>query len=164
MYQHLFYAEEPGDDWEAQINPESEIVKAALVDESIKTRKLDTNFRTQFERIGFFVVDKDSKDDSLIFNLTVSLKDSKPKSDDDKPTAGVSRKEEQARQLAEKLARMKIAPQDLFKSQTDLYSKFDDDGIPTHDIAGEPLSKSNVKKLKKEYDKHKKLYESNSKS
>ena len=63
---------------------------------------------SQLERIGFFVVDKDSTlipasgssaAPSLVLNLTVSLKDSKPK------VAGApnrSRKEEQERQLAEK--------------------------------------------------------------
>ena len=30
------------------------------------------------------------------------------------------------------------------------YSKYDDDGIPTHDAAGEALAKSAIKKLKKD--------------
>lgn len=47
----------------------------------------------------------------------------------------------------------------MFLSQTDLYSAFDADGVPTKDKAGEPLSKSAIKKLKKEWDKQKKLYE-----
>jgi hypothetical protein len=29
----------------------------------------------QFERVGFFVVDKDTADGKLVFNLTVTLKD-----------------------------------------------------------------------------------------
>lgn len=32
-------------------------------------------------------------------------------------------------------------------------------GVPTHDAAGEPLSKSAFKKLKKDWDKQKKLFE-----
>lgn len=47
----------------------------------------------------------------------------------------------------------------MFLGSTDLYSAFDDQGVPTTDKAGEPLSKSAVKKLKKEWDKQKKLYE-----
>ena len=47
----------------------------------------------------------------------------------------------------------------MFLSQSDLYSAFDDKGIPTADKDGEPLSKSLIKKLKKEWDKQKKLYE-----
>lgn len=51
-------------------------------------------------------------------------------------------------------------PVDMFKGQTDLYSQFDSDGVPTHDAAGEPLSKSGIKKLKKDWDKQKRLFES----
>lgn len=47
----------------------------------------------------------------------------------------------------------------MFLSMTDLYSKFDEQGVPTTDKAGEPLSKSAIKKLKKEWEKQKKLYE-----
>jgi hypothetical protein len=48
----------------------------------------------------------------------------------------------------------------MFKSQTDLYSLFDEKGIPTHDNKGEKLSKSGIKKLIKEWEKQKKLFES----
>jgi hypothetical protein len=58
---------------------------------------------------------------------------------------------------------MNLAPEDMFRSQTDLYSQFDEFGIPTHDAAGEKISKSALKKLKKEWDKQKSLFESNSK-
>lgn len=65
----------------------------------------------------------------------------------------------QARQAAEKEARKNMPPQDMFKSQTELYSAFDADGVPTADAKGEPLTKSSMKKLKKEWEKQKKLYE-----
>lgn len=48
----------------------------------------------------------------------------------------------------------------MFKSQTNLYSQFDEDGVPTHDEKGEKLSKSAIKKLKKDWDKQKLLFES----
>ena len=51
----------------------------------------------------------------------------------------------------------------MYRGQTDLYSQFDAEGIPTHDAAGEPMSKSGYKKLKKDWEKQKKLYESNQK-
>ncbi len=56
-------------------------------------------------------------------------------------------------------ARMCVRPEDMFKSQTDLYSAFDAEGIPTHDAQGQELSKNGVKKLKKEWEKQKRLYE-----
>ena len=57
---------------------------------------------------------------------------------------------------------MNIAPEDMFKSQLELYSKFDEEGIPTHDVNGEKITKSSYKKLRKDWEKQKKLYESKS--
>ena len=81
LYNLLFTVDEPSDvDWEQQLNPQSEIVKPrALVDASLLRLSPQPEMHLQFERLGFFVVDKDSKEDKLIFNLTVNLKDSKPK-------------------------------------------------------------------------------------
>ena len=67
---------------------------------------------TQFERLGFFVVDKDSvlpptpyapESHSFVFNLTVTLKDSKPKA---VGAPSKSRKDEQAKALADKMVKM----------------------------------------------------------
>lgn len=185
LYNHLFTAEEPSDaTWEQELNPSSEIVmKDAKVDPSVWATLYPANEseeerndsgklrHVQFERMGFFVVDKDSKvaDKKLVLNLTVTLKDSKPT---DATTAGEaggadsankSRKEEQARQLAEKKARMSIPAEEFFRRQTDLYSQWDEEGVPTHDAAGEKLSKSAYKKLKKDWEKQKQLYDSNNK-
>ncbi len=55
---------------------------------------------------------------------------------------------------------MNLDPRDMFKSQTNMYSKFDEDGVPTHDAEGKELSKSGIKKLKKEWEKQKQLFES----
>lgn len=43
----------------------------------------------------------------------------------------------------------KISPKEMFRSQTDKYSKFDDSGLPTHDNLGKELSKGQIKKLQK---------------
>ena len=109
VYNSLFVTEEPSDEkWEEELNPDSEVIYTdSLVDASIFkwNPKPETHF--QFERLGFFVTDFDSPPEpvandpsrKLIFNMTVSLRDSKPKA------AGApnkSRKEEQAKQLAEK--------------------------------------------------------------
>lgn len=85
-----------------------EVVFNALVDPSLKIHAAAEK-HVQFERLGFFVFDKDSDlaNNKFVLNLTVNLKDSKPK-----PAAGAagaassanrSRKEEQEKQLAEKL-------------------------------------------------------------
>merc|ERR1711976_916282 len=48
-------------------------VRKSLADKHLLKAKLYDKF--QFERIGFFCVDKDSTNDNLVFNLTVGLKE-----------------------------------------------------------------------------------------
>ncbi|ETP41613.1 cysteine-tRNA ligase [Phytophthora nicotianae P10297] len=69
------------------------------------------------------------------------------------------RLEEEARKKAELAEKAKIPPSEMFLGMKDKYSKFDDNGLPTHDAAGEPLSKGQTKKLAKEQAKQKALYE-----
>merc|ERR1711972_1192228 len=115
--------------------------------------------RFQFERNGFFVVDKYSPASGpLIFNRIIGLKESGLKKDENVAAASRSRKEEQAKHAAEKEAKRKLDPKQMFRSQTDLYSKFDDDGVPTHSAEGETLPKSRVKKLKQEWEKQKRIF------
>ena len=68
-------------------------------------------------------------------------------------------KEEAKKRAAEKEAKAKIAPQDMFRGMIDLYSKFDESGIPTHDKDGEPLTKSQTKRVQKDYAKQKEIHE-----
>jgi cysteinyl-tRNA synthetase len=75
-----------------------------------------------------------------------------------------SEKKEQAAKLraskeAEKAAKARVKAEEMFLSQVELYSAFDDKGIPTHDKTGEPLTKSARKKLTKDWEKQKKLNE-----
>merc|ERR1712029_129701 len=66
--------------------------------------------------------------------------------------------EEMKRQNEAKEAKKKIPPSEMFKSETDKYSKFDDKGMPTHDAKGEELPKSQLKKLQKVYAAQEKKY------
>lgn len=79
LYGYLFNSEHPDEleDWPHDINKDSVKEVTAIVDESLKDLKDMQPF--QFERVGFFVVDKDSTEDALVFNRTVSLKESKEK-------------------------------------------------------------------------------------
>ncbi|XP_015281381.1 PREDICTED: cysteine--tRNA ligase, cytoplasmic, partial [Gekko japonicus] len=72
-----------------------------------------------------------------------------------KKEAAARKKQEQE---AAKLAKMKISPGEMFKSEHDKYSKFDENGFPTHDMEGKELSKGQMKKLKKLYEAQEKLY------
>lgn len=175
VYNHLFTVPEPTDLWEEEINSESEIVyENGFIDPSVLAlvdkkdiSPIRSNQALQFERMGYFVVDIDSTYDSstgtgrLIFNRTVTLKEevSKKKANLSKreEEANVARKAKQKADLAAKEARMKIDPKDFFKEAEEFkgkYSKFNDSGIPTHEADGTELTKSAMKKLKKEQDKH----------
>jgi len=59
---------------------------------------------------------------------------------------------------AEQEAKAKIVPSEMFKSQTELYSAFDDKGLPTHNAEGEEISKSQKKNLAKAYAKQEKIH------
>ncbi|XP_058806033.1 cysteine--tRNA ligase, cytoplasmic [Phymastichus coffea] len=50
---------------------------------------------------------------------------------------------------AVKEAQKKILPKEMFKAETDKYSKFNENGLPTHDIEGKEISKGQLKKLQK---------------
>ncbi|XP_063802395.1 cysteine--tRNA ligase, cytoplasmic isoform X2 [Pseudophryne corroboree] len=72
------------------------------------------------------------------------------------------KKEEAARkkqeQEAAKLTKMKICPSEMFKAESDKFSKFDETGFPTHDTEGKELSKGQTKKLRKLFEAQEKLY------
>jgi cysteinyl-tRNA synthetase len=69
-------------------------------------------------------------------------------------------KMETQRKLREKEEKAKVDPATMFLSMTDLYSAFDENGVPTHDATTkEPLSKGAIKKLQKEWEKQKESYD-----
>lgn len=54
---------------------------------------------------------------------------------------------------------MKINPKEMFISQTDKYSEFNENGVPIKDKDGKELSKNQVKKVQKEWEKQNELYQ-----
>lgn len=79
LYNHLFSKEDPadveeGEDWKDNINPNSlEVLHNCKLEPALKSN--EPGFRCQFERMGYFCVDKDSTDYKPVFNRTVTLKD-----------------------------------------------------------------------------------------
>lgn len=77
LYDRLFTVERPDAvkdrDWLELINPNSLEIKQAKVEPSLADAKeLD---RFQFERVGYFAIDKDSNVGDLVFNRIAPLKD-----------------------------------------------------------------------------------------
>ena len=76
LYEHLFTSERPDDDddFMTTLNPSSlEVVRDAKVEPALADA--GPGERVQFERLGYFAVDPDSKPSALVFNRTVSLRD-----------------------------------------------------------------------------------------
>lgn len=79
LYDRLFAVENPAEekekDFRELLNPDSlKVLTSCKVEPWLKGAKALENF--QFQRIGYFNVDPDSMPDRLVFNRTVSLKDS----------------------------------------------------------------------------------------
>jgi glutaminyl-tRNA synthetase len=79
IYENLFTKENPGEleegqDFTANLNPNSlEVIKDAKLEPSLATAAVGARY--QFERLGYFCVDLDSKPGKPVFNRTVALKD-----------------------------------------------------------------------------------------
>ncbi|MEY1639080.1 glutamine--tRNA ligase/YqeY domain fusion protein [Tenuifilum osseticum] len=78
LFDRLFSKPDPddvpeGQDWKSSLNPESlTVIEGYLEPSLLDVKPLD---KFQFERLGYFCVDYDSNPNRLVFNRTVTLKD-----------------------------------------------------------------------------------------
>lgn len=79
LYDRLFQLENAsdipeGEDWKKYLNPNSlELLTACKVEPSLATAAIGAKY--QFERNGYFCIDRDSTPGKLVINRTVTLKD-----------------------------------------------------------------------------------------
>jgi glutaminyl-tRNA synthetase len=79
IYDKLFTKEDPnqvedGQEFTANLNPNSlEVIAQAKLEPSLASAPVGGRY--QFERLGYFCVDRDSKPGRLVLNRTVALKD-----------------------------------------------------------------------------------------
>ena len=79
IYDRLFTKEDPNDveegqEFTANLSPTSlEVITSAKLEPSLLNAPVQARY--QFERLGYFCVDSDSKPSHLVFNRTVALKD-----------------------------------------------------------------------------------------
>ena len=78
LFDHLFTEPNPNaltdDDFKANLNPNSlEVLQSCQVESSLDGAAQGTQY--QFLRTGYFCVDPDSSDEKLVFNRTVTLRD-----------------------------------------------------------------------------------------
>jgi len=87
LYDRLFKTEIPdeapeGEDFRSNLNPDSLETVKAYVEPGLKDSIPGDKF--QFQRLGYFCLDKDSKPDNMLINRTVPLRDSWAKRQDQK--------------------------------------------------------------------------------
>ncbi|PZR13504.1 MAG: glutamine--tRNA ligase [Archangium gephyra] len=115
VFDRLFTVEFPGRAHEGielpflkDLNPHSlEVVHAKLEPALEKATQGD---RFQFERLGYFTIDLDSKPGALVFNRTVSLKDSWEKAKDAAPAPAPAQKKSEKPAEKPKAAAAPAAP------------------------------------------------------
>lgn len=77
LYDRLFRVENPASeegDFKDYINPDSlQVLPTVYAEPALKTAKFDERY--QFLRKGYFTLDKDSSEEKMIFNRTVTLRD-----------------------------------------------------------------------------------------
>ena len=79
LYDRLFTKENPmdlkeGEDYLDYLNPESLLtLKDSKLEPSLSKSKVEDRY--QFERLGYFIVDPDSSNENLVFNRTITLRD-----------------------------------------------------------------------------------------
>ncbi|GIL78897.1 hypothetical protein Vretimale_110 [Volvox reticuliferus] len=79
LYEALFKSEDPGsmENWLEDLNPDSLVkLSGCVMTPQLASAKAGDRF--QFERLGYFAVDPESTPGALVFNRTVTLKESKP--------------------------------------------------------------------------------------
>jgi glutaminyl-tRNA synthetase len=89
LYDHLFLTPKPdeAEDWKASLNPNSlERLTDCRLEPSVQDAR--PGDRYQFERTGYFCVDPDSTPGRLIFDRTVSLRDTWAKIEKSSATGG----------------------------------------------------------------------------
>ena len=80
LFNPLFKTEDPNDtsegqtSWEDNLNPDSLVITKGYLEPALKDAPIGTTY--QFERVGYFCPDTDSTAEHLVFNRTVTLKDS----------------------------------------------------------------------------------------
>jgi glutaminyl-tRNA synthetase len=78
---------EEGTEWTDYLNPKSlEVVRGAKLEPGLIGATVGSRY--QFERLGYFCVDQDSKPGELVFNRTVQLRDAWAKIEKAQKNAG----------------------------------------------------------------------------
>ena len=91
----------------------------------------------------------------LLKELEKDKKEKEEKKQGSKTNASASN---QNNKVIRRINQFSLSAKDWYATQTDKYSKFDENGLPTHTEKGRELTKEELNKLKKDFSKHDEKY------
>ncbi|XP_058461123.1 cysteine--tRNA ligase, cytoplasmic [Malaya genurostris] len=112
--------------------------------------------------LGVRLEDREGKPSALKLmdrNTLIKEREIKREEEARKITEKERKKIEAAAAQAAKDAQQRINPVDMFRTEADKYSAFDERGLPTHDAEGKEISKGQQKKLQKLQQQQEKRYQ-----
>ncbi len=106
--------------------------------------------------LGVYLEDREAPEPALIRAVTPALRAARQERED-RDRQRQAAKLERERDAQAKAEKGRISHTDMFR--TDEYREWDADGIPVRDKEGNEITKSRAKKLRKEWERQKKLHE-----
>lgn len=105
---------------------------------------------------GIYLEDRDGAQPALIRPVTTALRQARMEKEERDHQKEKARKDKE-RDAAAKADKGRLSHLDMYK--TDEFSEWDQDGLPVRDKEGREIAKNRGKRLRKEWDKQKKLHE-----
>jgi cysteinyl-tRNA synthetase len=111
-------------------------------------------------RAGVRIEDKPTGPVWMLLDPATAEAEIKAKTEADQAKLAAKEKARVEKEAQEEVKRKKamVPPGEMFRVQTEKYSAWDERGLPTHDAAGQDLSKTAKKNVQKEYEKQEKLH------
>lgn len=106
--------------------------------------------------LGIYLEDRDGAQPALIRPVTTALRQARADKEERDRRKEKARKNKE-RDTAAQVGKGRLSHTDMFR--TEEFSEWDQDGVPLKDKDGREVAKSRVKKLRKEWEKQKKLHE-----
>jgi cysteinyl-tRNA synthetase len=115
---------------------------------------------TRLWELDIYLEDRDPPLGAMVRPVDKQLKVARDEKEErEKAKAAVKAKREQEEAEKKKLLEEKAKSPHTEMFKTSEFSSWDDEGLPTKDAKGEEVSKAKMKKLKKEWEKQKKVHE-----
>lgn len=107
--------------------------------------------------LGIYLEDREGDEPALIRPITNELRAARQEREDRDRQKKLA-KLERDKEAAAKAEKGRLNPADMFR--TEEFTEWDEDGVPVKDREGKEIAKNRVKKLRKDWERQKKLHDS----